>query len=386
MLTCSKTTPIAQSQNGALPTTVESLTALWCSEILQAEVAETKVLSVVHGSSSTIVLEITYASSAKGNRLPSRLFFKGGFNPELIAAFPSLLDTYRREAEFYQHLFPKLSCSGIRLPEVYHVGIDKASGQSIVVLEDLSSKNCTFGNPLETWPVDRVLMGVEQLAILHATTWKCDGDPTYAWLQQAKGNGGGLRGIIVELTRPGAFNAVVPRNLEVLGADETGRRAVLLDNERMIAMFRKLWAADDEAKYQCLIHGDPHIDNTYMTVAGEPAFLDWQTASSGNCFHDVAYFVASALTVDDRRVHEQRIMQHYLAMLQRHGGPLVAWEEAWVEYRKHLFHGYVLCLAQPAMQPQQNIWALVERYITAIMDHSVIDLIEGVGHELPLEE
>lgn len=355
----------------SLPTTVEGVTPAWCSKVLNAPVGNLTIISVRHGSSSTLVVDLKYAPSANNNGLPQRIFFKGGFNPELIAIAPSVLDTYRREAEFYHYVSPMLISSGMNLPKTWYSGIDSSSGQGIVVLEDLTTQGCSFGTPSEPWPVDRVLSGVEQLAILHARTWKCAQDPDYKWLHT---NNGGLRGIILELTKPGPFNAVVPKNLEVLGPDFD--KSILLDSGRIVTAFKKLWESDASGDLDSFIHGDPHIDNTYMTASGEPGFLDWQAASTGNCFHDVSYFVTSALTVEDRRANEEQIVRHYLETLSNLGVRPIHWETGWHEYRKHLFHGYVLALTQPGMQSQENIWALVARYIPAIMDHHVIELLE----------
>lgn len=72
-----------------------------------------------------------------------------------------------------------------------------------------------------------------------------------------------------------------------------------------------------------------------------------------------------------------QLLLHYLDALRRHGVPATSWDEAWFEYRQQLFHGYVLGLAQPGMQPQENIRALVKRYITTIIDHRAIELLEG---------
>ena len=362
---------LAVAKGEFLPTAVEGVTPAWCSQILKAPVASLKILSVRHGSSSTLIVHLEYDPSISKTSLPDRIFFKGGFNPELVAIAPSLLDTYRREAEFYHYISPKLIASGMNLPKTWYSGIDSSSGQGIVVLEDLTTKACSFGSPTETWPLDRVLRGVEQLAILHAKTWKCAQDPSYKWLGA---NNGGLRGIILELTKPGPFNAVAPKNLEILDPDLD--KTILLDSTRIVKAFKNLWDSDAAGDLDCFIHGDPHIDNTYMTTLGEPGFLDWQAASTGNCFHDVSYFVTSALTVEDRRASEKQIVRHYLEILKNLRGPEVDWETGWYEYKKHLFHGYVLALTQPGMQSQENIWALVGRYIPAIMDHSVIELLE----------
>ena len=52
---------------------------------------------------------------------------------------------------------------------------------------------------------------------------------------------------------------------------------------------------------QTLLHGDPHIGNTYMLPNGELGFLDWQVVRQGCWAHDVGYFLQSALTTPDRR-------------------------------------------------------------------------------------
>ena len=62
---------------------------------------------------------------------------------------------------------------------------------------------------------------------------------------------------------------------------------------------------------QTLLHGDPHIGNTYVTPDGEVGFLDWQMARRGNWSLDVGYFLQGALTVEDRRQHERALLEEY---------------------------------------------------------------------------
>ncbi|KAK7964470.1 hypothetical protein PG988_011444 [Apiospora saccharicola] len=243
---------------------------------------------------------------------PSRVFFRGGLNPELAALAPFLQATYRREAEFYHHLAPSLREAGVRLPDSYFAGVDAAtSGQGVVVLEDLAASGCTFGKPEQPLSVEQVRAGVEQLGRPHDATWSgrhsesSNGaavEDAYSWLQQQQG--GSLRDIIRELPKPGPFDAVAPRNIG--GPD--GRRfeehaSLLLDRERMRGAFESLWRGLDDANkssspstpaFQCIVHDDPHIVNTFSNPAGEPGSLDWQPLARGNGFHDVAYLVASA--------------------------------------------------------------------------------------------
>ncbi|KAK8105570.1 hypothetical protein PG999_008929 [Apiospora kogelbergensis] len=375
---------------------VEEVAATWCSKILNgAPVTDVEIVSASHGSSSSLVVQLAYAddsdtitaTSSDGTAAtpptrPRRIFFKGGLNPDLAALGPLLQATYRREAEFYHHLAPRLLATGQRLARPHYAGVDTTTGQGIVVLEDLAARGCSFGRPQDAWPAARVRAGVEQLAILHAKTWEgrpaCPDDSSTQWCRGLGPLGGFLRPILQELIKPEPFAAVAARNI---GGPDGGRFAdhldVLLDRERIVAAFEALWKAadgEDHSSFRCVVHGDTHVVNTFTTAEGEPGFLDWQTVSRGNGFHDLAYFVSSALAIEDRRVHEQDLVRAYIEALQAQGGPRVEWEDAWFQYRRHLLHGYVLCLAQPSMQPQDYIWALTERFLTAILDHKVLTL------------
>ena len=60
-----------------------------------------------------------------------------------------------------------------------------------------------------------------------------------------------------------------------------------------------------------LLHGDPHIGNTYVLPGDEVGFLDWQVVRRGNWSQDVGYFLVSALTVADRRESEPELIEAY---------------------------------------------------------------------------
>ncbi|KAH8882421.1 hypothetical protein GQ53DRAFT_831548 [Thozetella sp. PMI_491] len=94
-------------------------------------------------------------------------------------------------------------------------------------------------------------------------------------------------------------------------------------------------------RFQALLHGDTHIGNTYFTPWGAPRFQDWQLIYIGSAFHDVAYFMAGTLTIQDRRANERRILDHYLDSLASFGGPKLEStdEEVWLDYRKSLLSG-----------------------------------------------
>ncbi|KAK6827764.1 kinase-like domain-containing protein [Apiospora arundinis] len=366
----------------ALPVTADHVTAEWCSKALGCTIKEITVLGTIHGTASKLIIGLAFANGFEKSGLPDRLCVKGGFDPDILAIYPGLNAIYRREVEFYYYVAPLIN---MRLPKAWYCGSDTVNGQGIVIMDDLQSNGCTFGNPLEPWPVARVRAGVEQLAALHAGTWapkttmtaeeeeegekneKRDGKKSFfPWLA----GGSALPAVILALFEPEPW---ARRYAE--GQRPPSMPDDMLDRERMRAALQKLWAVSD-ARYQCLVHGDAHLGNTYVTAEGDPGFIDWQGLAVGSAFDDVPYFIVGALTVADRREHEVELVEHYLDSLAALGGPRLVRDEVWDEYRRHMMHGFVWALTDPHMQPNEVVFVMVERYTTAMADHGTLGLLE----------
>ena len=182
---------------------------------------------------------------------------KGGFNPALVKLHPALTFVYRREAEFFHHIRPTLS--SMCLPRVWYASSDTITGQGIVMLDDLKASGHTFGTPLAAWPVERVRAGVEELAALHAKTWGAKAED-FPWLKE----GLSLREVILSM--------MVESEWAKRFFDEAARPPVpdhMTDHLGMIRAFKTLWATTNPA-HMCVVHGDAHIGNTFITAAGEP--------------------------------------------------------------------------------------------------------------------
>lgn len=149
--------------------------------------------------------------------------------------------------------------------------------------------------------------------------------------------------------------------------------------QRIVAAFKKVFDArnTDSSLPHCLVHGDPHCGNTFLDH-GAPRFLDWQLIHLGSPFHDIAYFVVGAMTVDDRRECEMVVLKHYLACLQKAGGPSIPFDVALNEYRKYMLSGIGWMLTPYSMQPQERVLTMGVRYSAAIVDHNVLQLVESM--------
>ncbi|OTA98811.1 hypothetical protein M426DRAFT_325664 [Hypoxylon sp. CI-4A] len=357
----------ALNSSDSLPLKPQEITAEWCTKILGHEVISATIVKEMHSTASKILVDLTYREGVVDTSdLPSYICVKGGFNAALIALHPSLLWTYRREAEFYFYLSPVVNMT---LPKVWYCGTDTVAGQGLVVMDDLAVQGCDFGDPLKPWPVDRVRAGVEQLAALHAKTWGA-AEKDFPWLAGDKAMGGNpLQGMISSLLSPAAWklrfeDSVAPPLPEALA-----------DRERLERAFTTMWATENP-KFRSVVHGDAHIGNTFITPDGRPGFIDWQGPHAGVCIQDVAYFVVGAMTVEERRNYEVGLVDSYLQALHDHGGPKFGLDDVWYEYRKHALHGLAWALASPGMQAEENIFAMTERHSAAVVDHETFELLE----------
>jgi aminoglycoside phosphotransferase (APT) family kinase protein len=136
---------------------------------------------------------------------------------------------------------------------------------------------------------------------------------------------------------------------------------------------------------QTLLHGDPHIGNTYTLAGGEVGFLDWQVVRRGNWSHDVGYFIQSALDEDDRRRHEAELVEDYRRALDIAPASRPGADDAWLRYRATPVHGltmWIVTLLSDVHAPERSL-ALASRYATAFADlgtpHALDALRAGNG-------
>ena len=360
-------TAIATAVKQQLPLTPDEVTVEWLSDVLGQKVKSTEFTQkTLLATASKLHITITYDDpvAARVAGKPTYICIKGGFNPEMIKQYghTGLIAIYKREAEFFSKVAPTIS--RMNLVRCYWAGSD--SNQGIVILDDLASPEMgmSFGEPTAAWPVSRVLAGVEQLASLHASAWGASYDQ-YPWLVNQYDQ---------------TFITLCGMWKDMMLAEGRPPHPADWNEQRITAVFKKLFDTrnNNTSLPHCLLHGDPHVGNTYIDKNGAPGFLDWQLIHIGSPFHDVAYFVVGAMTVSDRKAHEMDILKHYLVSLEKLGGPVLGFEEARVEYRKYILAGIGWMLTPYGMQPKERVLAMSERYLSAIVDHQAVELIESL--------
>ena len=129
---------------------------------------------------------------------------------------------------------------------------------------------------------------------------------------------------------------------------------------------------------QTLLHGDPHLGNTYTLPGGRGGLLDWQLMMRGSWAHDVTYRLTTALDVETRRREERGLLAHYLEQLGRRGVDEVpALDDAWERYRRTVVWGLVIgwLITPPQNYGEAITAANIERLVTAAVDLGTFEAI-----------
>lgn len=349
-----------------LPMTPEEVTAEWLSDVLAVAVKDFTMTGVSHGTASKLFVDLVFADGVETD-IPKSVCVKGGFNPVIREHFPEMWATYRREAEFYYHIAPVIH---MLLPRIWFCGTDTVNGQGVVIMSNVAHE-CSFGTPLEPWTPSRVGDALKQLASLHGKTWNSE-EAKYPWLFGKDGEklANPVRNIVLALLKPEPWGARFDEKIRPPVAE------ALLDRERIQRGFEALWKhADSDMRFYSLIHGDDHVGNTLIANNGTPGFIDWQGLQYGPALLDLVYFLTGALSVEDRRTSEGELVDTYLEALHAEGGPKLSREDVWDDYRRYAMQGFLWAMTPQAMQPDEIVFAISERYSAAIVDHKTLELL-----------
>jgi aminoglycoside phosphotransferase (APT) family kinase protein len=272
----------------------------------------------------------------------------------MITALPQLLQT---EARFYRELAHSVP---VIRPTV--LATQRRWGQgTTVVLADVTEDGFTPGSPGDALTAAQATSVIEQLAHLHARFWHKAGlDSADDWLAGSMRRWEDRLGsaLAVPLMGRGLSRAgdIVPATLHA--------PALRYASQRRRAM--QFLAAGPHT----LVHHDLHPGNFFWQES-QSGFLDWQLVRIGEGIGDIAYFLATALAPETRRMHELDLLTRYQQILAEQG---IEQDSATLlqRYRVHLaypFEAMVVTLAVGGMMELAANLELIRRTAAAIMDH-----------------
>ena len=259
---------------------------------------------------------------------------------------------------------PRLFTSDVELPldhpAVYAAMIDEPGSNFLMIMEDVVARGGDPRDSTRPMSVEQAANGVRGLARMHGRFWgdRLTATSALSWLEPFVAFEG-LEFAPLHIAHERLGDTVAAEILALTGTD----------------LFVDIWAryiGTLSAGPQTLLHGDPHIGNTYVLPGDDVGFLDWQMARRGNWSLDLGYFLQGALTIEDRRRAERELLDEYRGALGLPAHELPSADEVWLRYRASVAHGLAIWMATlsggDAWQGADICLALAQRYSAAFID------------------
>ncbi len=264
-----------------LPDGPRAVTRGWLNAVLGRSVGEVSLI------------QIGAAQGFTGGRLYRAALSAGGsvvlkFAPEDAAQRLRFSAANAREVAIYRDQGASLPG-----PACYFADADAATGDSLLVLEDLASADAVpFVKGL---PKARAVSALLALAQVHAAHW----------------------------ARDDLAAQVAPGDFARCWQEYPARLADILPDLHLSPALRRMGDALTSGETPpdrpaTLCHGDAQADNIRFSD-GRALLFDWQFAGRGCGAGDVAYLLAGSLDPATRRRHERALLNSYLTALHAGG-------------------------------------------------------------------
>jgi thiamine kinase-like enzyme len=338
----------------AIPTTAESITASWLSEVLNIPVASCEVSDSNSGTTGRAVLTLKYDASGSG---PSRLFVKLPPTDDQQKAFVQATGMGKREAQFYQTLSGEVP---VRIPKCYYSASDASGDNYIMLLEHLEDSGCSFRALSQHYSLGYVRAVLAAFAQLHAKYWQ---SPLFAttlsWLEPP---------LQYDFTKT-LVSRALQQHSSTMPPVFTDMGELYMAHTDQV---HRLWNEGTPT----FIHGDVHDGNMFLD-GEQPGFLDWALLAKGPGMRDVGYFLAGALSDFDQKSHSRELLSYYRDELSRHGVAAPPLEELWRQYQWHAAYVWVGAAVTLSMG---DAWQPVD-YVTATLErlHSALEELDSVA-------
>ncbi|MCX2931280.1 phosphotransferase [Mycobacterium sp. CVI_P3] len=338
-----------------VPSEWDEITPEWMTAALGSHFPDAEVGAV----------EVALRDDGTNRRARLRLSYAAGTGPDTVfakAVDPAHAELVALTSGLYHE--PRLFSSGVTLPlahpRVYAAVYDESASNFLMVMEDVSALGADPRDSTRPLTVDQAASGVRGLARMHSQFWgdQLVNDPRLAW---------------VEPFVPFAGLELAPLDIayERLGDTVPAEIPAMTGTD----LFVDVWARYITTLTKTaptLLHGDPHIGNTYVLPDGEVGFLDWQMVRRGNFSLDLGYFLQGALTIEDRRSAERALVEEYRAALTLPADEMPSADEVWIRYRASVAHGLAIWIATlsggDAWQRPEICLAFAQRYAAAFVE------------------
>ena len=299
--------------------------------------------------------------------LPRTLIAKLPSTDLALRAVSDRLGQDLREVRFYQ----EVSTNGhLQTPRSYHCGIDPATGNTVLLLEDVS--NARQGDSVAGCSLADAQRSLVQLAKFQASWWDSPRLDDLDWMPLKEAETGLYQDLYA-----GAWESLqkvagdgMPRGLRLLG-------------DRLSIEFPKIKAELTKTP-RTITHGDYRLDNCFFPAqdGSQPVVaFDWEFCTRGRGACDVAMFISEAFPAEQRRDQEMGLLRAYHATLESSGVSGYTFEECLSDYRLSMLDNFVFWIVAGGYCNFDGERATVylrnslERFDAAISDLACSDLL-----------
>ena len=351
------------------PHSLNQVDAAFLTEVLGkktpgARVESLDVLEGTAGTTNRLRLGIRWNAEGLEADLPKGVFVKGTSVSAKNRTMVASLDMAIHEVCFYRTAREEMG----DLAPVAHFASAGVGARFLIVLEDLA--HCQHPPFPDEVTIAHAREMMRTLAGLHASFWE---SPRFSSdLRWAK-----------LFTRRSGF--------PLLAWSFRRARSTLLASSQMdlppaVRRMAELVNPNDRALYELwekgpltLLHGDCHVGNTYRLPDGRAGLLDWQVAFHGPPIREISYFIAGALSTEQRREHEESLLRLYLETLGERGVVPPQFDEAWDHYRFFFYDVWdsaALTKLWTGLHPPERVELLLRRAGDACVDLQVDRVLE----------
>ena len=233
-----------------------------------------------------------------------------------------------KETWFYQHGAAR---SPLNVPRCYYSAVAKATGESVLLLEDLAPAQT--GDWVDGASLDAAHLALRSLARLHAAWWAAD--PTAEQQLAHLGSSKEAQGLVERL-----YSEAWPRFVECTTLEIPDD--VLEFGQVLVGRISAAEATLDHSP-RTLAHGDFRLGNIlFGSRRGEPTcwVIDWEDIMLWNGMFDVAWLLGGCLRVADSDKEEELVRSYYQA-LTREGVAGYPWTQCYYDYRCAMLSAFV---------------------------------------------
>lgn len=231
-----------------------------------------------------------------------------------------ILDFYRRESDFYNHLSSECP---LETPRSYFSAVDPESYDCVFIMEDLGE--VMISDQVAGASKEQAEHSITAIAEMHGKWWNAEKNYPWAYDFHSDDELKKLRDMIY---MPALETAIEKFSEHI---SEPMKKVMRTVGEHYDTLFPSIAKSN-----HTFIHGDYRLDNIVYESGVEgltSKVLDWQISGKGAAMFDITYFLSQSLTPTLCGQLEKQLIEIYHDSLMAKGGADYSLDQCWQDYR-----------------------------------------------------